>query len=321
MKPIRILFANIGWMTHYQGINKSDQIQGGGAYNNENKHETYNFKVINGYCYGYVEPPKDTYINLSRIDDSINNELLSIEDVLVVWTATRPDIGGTYIIGWYKHATVFRQCQSIQSTERQNYSYNIKSKENDCVLLPIDDRYFRIPRRQRGFIGQSNVWYADSKQQDVIDFRVTVLNYIKNYSTEKIHKQPAARTTPKAKKQVESSAINYVTQTYKNKGYTVTSVEKENLGWDLEAERDRIKLRIEVKGLASNEIEAHLTPNEYKKMKDKNNSNYRLCIVTNALTTPILYTFIYDNDCWICEDDAELKLSFNEHIAAIAFVE
>ena len=117
MKPIRILFANIGWMTHYQGINKSDQIQGGGAYNNENKHETYNFKkVINGYCYGYVEPPKDTYINLSRIDNSINNELLSIEDVLVVWTATRPDIGGTYIIGWYKHATVFRQCQSIQST-------------------------------------------------------------------------------------------------------------------------------------------------------------------------------------------------------------
>lgn len=49
MKPIRILFANIGWMTHYQGINKSDQIQGGGAYNKmriNTKHTTLKSSTV-----------------------------------------------------------------------------------------------------------------------------------------------------------------------------------------------------------------------------------------------------------------------------------
>ena len=38
---MRILFANIGWMIHYRGYNPKDQIDGGGSYRNDDKHEVY----------------------------------------------------------------------------------------------------------------------------------------------------------------------------------------------------------------------------------------------------------------------------------------
>ena len=40
---MRVLFANIGWMIHYRGYNPKDQIDGGGSYRNDDKHEVYNF--------------------------------------------------------------------------------------------------------------------------------------------------------------------------------------------------------------------------------------------------------------------------------------
>ena len=49
---MRILFANIGWMTHYRGNSATDKIVGGGSYRNDDKHEAYNFLPLNGKCYG-----------------------------------------------------------------------------------------------------------------------------------------------------------------------------------------------------------------------------------------------------------------------------
>ena len=62
----------------------------------------------------------------------------------------------------------------------------------------------------------------------------------------------------------------------------VNSFEKDNVGWDLEAVKNKEKLLIEVKGLSGNEVVSELTPNEYAQMKN-NIVNYRICLVTNAL--------------------------------------
>ena len=61
----RILFANIGWMINYQGNTSTDHIKGAGSYDAD-KHEVYNFKKVNGYYYGYVQPAIDT-INLRGV--------------------------------------------------------------------------------------------------------------------------------------------------------------------------------------------------------------------------------------------------------------
>lgn len=159
----KILFANIGWMTHYKGNTKKDQIVGGGSWSNDDKHEAFNFSPIKGKCYGYVQPVRWGAISLNRIGDDYKSDL--IKDVTVVWIATHPKAKGTYIIGWYKNATVFSKFQESNMPARNNYAYNIVAKEEDCTLLPLDQRTFLIPRAKdsnKGFLGQSNVWYADS---------------------------------------------------------------------------------------------------------------------------------------------------------------
>ena len=53
---------------------------------------------------------------------------------------------------------------------------------------------------------------------------------------------------------------------------------------------------------------------------DNNNSNYRLCVVTQALKTPHLSIFLFNGKKWIDESDSSLVLSIDVQIAAIAYV-
>ncbi|MBR3090221.1 MAG: DUF3883 domain-containing protein [Prevotella sp.] len=320
----RILFANIGWMIHYNGQSSNDTISGGGSYRDDDKHEAYNFMDLNGWCYGYVQPVGNGNIYLSRIDANIDKSKEKIEDVIVIWTARRPDVGGTYIIGWYKHATVYKTWQEINAVVRNNYAFNVKAKAKDCTLLPVDDRCFQIPRAKKGvkgWIGQSNIWYADSNIIEVKRFRKKVIDYIVTESKQKKTRIKHFGVNVEVKKQVEKAAINIVRKAYEKKGFTVDSVEEENKGWDLEALKEKLMLRIEVKGLSGEEISVYLTQNEYDKMRDKNNANYRLCIVTKVLIDPEMYTFIYNGDKWVCEENSERSLCFDEQIAAIAYIE
>ena len=319
----RILFANIGWMIHYRGQSSNDTISGGGSYRDDDKHEAYNFSNLNGWCYGYVQPVRWGTINLSRIDANIDKFEEKIDDVLVIWTARRPDVGGTFIVGWYKHATVYKTWQEINAAERNCYDFIIKAKAKDCTLLSVDDRCFQIPRANqggKGWMGQSNVWYADANNLEVKRFRKEVMNYVVSESKQRASTHKHFRFDVEAQKKVEETAINIVRKAYEKKRFNVVSVEKENKGWDLEAQKDKLFLRIEVKGLAGKEISVHITQNEYDKMCDKNNNvNYRLCVVTSTLDDPELYTFIFDRNKWVCEDYAELTLCFEEQIAAIAY--
>nr|WP_303777130.1 DUF3883 domain-containing protein [Bacteroides intestinalis] len=321
---MRILFANIGWMIHYQGNSTIDMITGGGSYKNDDKHEAYNFQDLNGFCYGYVQPVRWGTINLKKIDSTIADSDSSLDNVLVIWTARRPDIGGTYVIGWYKNATVYKNWQEIKAKERCDYNYNIVAKSKDCTLLSVDDRCFEIPRaktkKNEGFMGQSNVWFANKNIAPIIRFKESVVKYVESTVKQKEHKQKNIKINIDAKKEVENIAILTVTQFYEARDYKVESVEKENLGWDLVAIKDKVKLHIEVKGLADEPIVVRITQNEYSKMRSKDNSNYRLCVVTNALKTPILTTFIFDGKNWVCDKDSNIQLNFDEQIAAIAYV-
>ena len=125
---MRILFANIGWMVHYRGNNAKDQIKGGGSYRDDDKHEAFNFLSINGKCYGYVQPVRWGGINIERIEKGCKDDKLS--NVLVVWIATHPSAGGTYIVGWYKNANVFKSFQDSKNPQRNKYDYNIVAKDN-----------------------------------------------------------------------------------------------------------------------------------------------------------------------------------------------
>ncbi|MGG7195408.1 DUF3883 domain-containing protein [Clostridium butyricum] len=317
-----MLFFNTAWMDFYDGINENTEIHGGGSYVEEYGygHEIYNFKNIKGKVYGYAQPNGRN--NLERL--GANKDVESLSGVLLIFTATHKD-GGTFIVGWYKNATVYRDYQETTMEERrycdEYIGYYAVAEAEDAVLLNRDEcvMLFEPIPRGKGGMGHSNVWYADS--DNMKDFRSRVAKFIETYEKKKVRRKTASKSCKDAdlRKKIETVAVKKVTDYYRNLGYEVKSVEKDNVGWDLEVKRKRTLFRVEVKGTSSSNISVDLTPNEYKNMQIYKNS-YRLAIVTNALAQSILYVFSFSKEKneWI--DDEGNILEIETIISARCFI-
>ena len=149
---MRILFCNIAWMKEYRGNEDGKDIPlNGGSYVDEtgDAHEKYNFTPVNMegreglYCLEFFETKshngKD--VNQMRIENIAGCELLkkeeSVDDVLVVYCAKHPAHKFTTVVGWYKHATVFRHYQ-------------------EAVFAPEDIQYYKDLLLERKEILRSN---------------------------------------------------------------------------------------------------------------------------------------------------------------------
>ena len=167
---MRILFCNIAWMKEYRGNEDGkDTPLNGGSYVDEtgDAHEKYNFTPVNMegreglYCLGFFETKshngKD--VNQMRIENIAGCELLkkeeSVDDVLVVYCAKHPAHKFTTVVGWYKHATVFRHYQEAVFAPEDIQYYNAIANSSDCVLLPAGLRsrkvQWEVPRKSKGW--------------------------------------------------------------------------------------------------------------------------------------------------------------------------
>jgi len=189
----KMIFFNIGWMNYYRGITDEDPIEKGGQYIDENGrgYEIWNFLPFNGRMYGYVQPvgKKGDYfsrsINIDKLGAPKQN---SVDNVLSVWLASHREKGGTWVIGWYENSTVYRKYQEAPIDSNRNFGdstdqfgYWVTAKEEDCVCLPVDERTLQAPRGEKGGIGQSHVWYAQSQENITIEFRKKVEKLISQY--------------------------------------------------------------------------------------------------------------------------------------------
>jgi hypothetical protein len=157
----RVLFARIGWMTYYAGIQPDDpRPLRGGAFNKKGRgHELFNFKKIRDLdnkevLYGFVSPPTSgkNRLNLGRIDPTCEGD--ELDKVTVIFVSDQK------IIGWYRNATLLRDWHDdptrkrVWTTERgqrQSAFYNMKTRVRDAVLLPRALRTYEIPRLKNGF--------------------------------------------------------------------------------------------------------------------------------------------------------------------------
>jgi hypothetical protein len=299
-------------MERYEGLQGSDTIQGGGSFVaiEGRGHEICNFTDVHGQLFGYVQPP-GKQIDITRL--GADNKQDSISGVIVVWTATRPKAlgGGTAVVGWYRDATVYRDYQrhkSIPADLEVNGvdGYWIKASSKTSHLIEnVDARSFDIPRQVKGGMGQSNVWYADSVEASTLVKQI--LNYVEN-SGANSKGRARKRATPDQERNVlvEKAAVAACRAHYEALNYIVTSVEKDNLGWDLVANLGRVKLRIEVKGLSGTSFSVELTPNEYLAFSEQA-ADYRLAVVIDALSKPHLSLCRYSAEMsrWIIETQAE----------------
>ncbi|MDP8568329.1 protein NO VEIN domain-containing protein [Methylophilus aquaticus] len=288
-------------------------------------HEVCNFHRHRGKVYGYVQPARgqgsasEGSIKVERIvgsDASVDD--YKVDGVLVIWTATRPE-GGSVVVGWYKNATVYRDYQNFKTKSALHSKnglegYRIQTDSENANLLSIDERTIRVPRRTDGGMGQSNVWYGDS---DLGEALVMEVEDIINGKPKRLKIKSTRSTDPEHKAKVEKSAVELVWKYYENLGYELRSVEKDNVGWDVEASQNKTKLKIEVKGLSGKVPNIELSPNEYLAFSE-NNRFYRLAIVTETLTSPSLYVCHYSHEKqgWLVATESEATVQISERLAA-----
>ncbi len=180
----KILFCNIGWMEKYEGPD-GNRLKSGGSYPKRygTGGEQYNFYDHLGYCYGFFETSGDN-VAIKRIDKNCDNDF--VDDVLVVWVANNPnDNFGTRIVGFYNHATVYRQMQ--KDVTINGFGYNVKAEQKFCYCIPIEQREFEVPRQQKGFFGEKQFWYADADSKEVVDYKKRVIDYYNKEIVNKNH--------------------------------------------------------------------------------------------------------------------------------------
>jgi len=292
-------------MERYQGLHADDQISGGGSYVKEKGrgHEICNFSPYKGTLYGYVQPPGQM-IDIDRIGADPSAD--SVSGISVVWTAPRPT-EGTAVVGWYRDATVFRTYQKFGTTPPAQYEnsidgYWIAAPSKRAKLLGVDERTCEIPRQVKGGMGQANVWYADGAASAPIIKRVTSLMKSGKPPKHATKKGDNSKQDQERKAEVEKAAIRACCDYFEGLGYEVSSVEKDNVGWDLEAKSGKSTLRIEVKGLSGGAFSIELTPNEYLAFA-KRSADYRLAVVLTALGVPSVNSCRYSKEqaAWIVE--------------------
>lgn len=189
---MKILFCNITYMNNYIGKTNDDMPTKGGAWvqKNNEAHEQWNFLNVDGFCYGFVMNKGEEFA-IERIDGAVT-KTSEVDDVTIVWCALN-NSNKTVIVGWYEHATVYRNFHDSVVTPLFGLDrmYFCKADANDCYLLPENKRVFTIGRASKegsgkGF-GQQNYWYAESDyaRNELIP---EVIKFMENNRDERINK-------------------------------------------------------------------------------------------------------------------------------------
>ncbi len=193
---MRIIFCNTAYLKYFDGrIAGELKPTSGGRWvkENEDAHEKWNFLNIDGKCYGYVQGGSDI-MHLERLE-GVSATNATAEDVTSVWCALKGN--ETVIVGWYEHATAYREIQEsfITPVSGIDRYYWFETNAENAYLMPESKRTFRINRASQtgmgtGF-GQNNYWFADSEfaKSNIVPI---VMDYIEENRKYRINTLPSA---------------------------------------------------------------------------------------------------------------------------------
>jgi hypothetical protein len=336
MMPDFIVF-HTAWMAKYDGDRAS--LSAGGfkfAATHGYGHEMLNYRDVDGAYYGYVPPTGD--LRLEKHFD-VSRDAEKLDGVTVVWTAPHPEQGGRAVVGVWRNATVYRHMQEpVGRLARRRLigaepaSYRCTAKAKDCVLLEPDARPIfvrpRQPRRGQSWPGQQKVFYP-KPGSDALKRLTEILKDIDHPDTaapvgsKGKPKRSNWQADVERRRQIEVAAVKSVGLKLERLGFTIQSVEKDNVGYDLVATRKDEVLHVEVKGRSGNDVSAELSVNEFDCLKayqrERNpKAHYRIAIVTDALVKPVISEFVMvggRKSGWFTLD-GHWRLEFEERTAA-----
>jgi hypothetical protein len=289
-------------MKRYRGQQADDEKPiGGGKFNKESiGHEAFNFLPIKNKILGYFQPqlqPPDrrdrhpSSIRLERIEDGFSGETL--DNVLVIFLARNPTLGGQRIVGWYKKAVVHRQAKSSDAKERNGFDYFIETDAKNATLVPEPRRSFLIPGGKGG-IGEANVCYAldtHGKRKAGSDWMDSAVEYADSYDQEDVVKHPEAETdpeiaaiigstiersagfqsNPRIRAAIEKYAMDWAFRRLTDERLNPQDVHTKK-SYDFLCEAAGTELYVEVKGTQDSGKSISLTPKEVQHAKDHKNS-------------------------------------------------
>jgi hypothetical protein len=346
----RLLFARIGYMQYYAGLQKGDEKpKHGGSYNkNKIGHEVFNFKPARDAVYGFFQPylkrGAEITLSLGRIDPAAATAD-ALENVLVVFVS-RSDIRGQVVVGWYNNATVFREYQEPRPKMlRENYFFIIKAKAADAVLLPEKLRTYSIPKGIGAF-GRASVVYpyeANGEARNISAGKYkwigNAIDYVSSYDGPNLVKNPLANLEDKIgeiaenerasrsgqgfqvnsemRRQIEIYAVERAKRHFRNQKYEVEYV-GQNRSYDLKCTRGSDLLRVEVKGTQADGSSVILTPNEVFNAREHKMALYVLHSIRWRRIGKSLRTYGGSElvfNPWTIDQDGELTpLSFTYEI-------
>lgn len=205
MKPI--IFARIADMKYYRGITEKDVPANGGSYVKETNeaHECYNFLEATmddekEYCLGFTQligrsRNGNIQLHIEKIVGCAGYKKEDVvDDVTVVFCSKAYNSKTMRVVGFYKHATIYRNCQFAEFDEDYIQEFNFIAEKENCVLLPYNERHrgkkWYVPTSGgNGYsfgYGRSNIWYAGSNttNENEIDYVERMISSIENYSGE-----------------------------------------------------------------------------------------------------------------------------------------
>lgn len=292
-----VLVVKVGWMEFYRGSVPGDERPlRGGSYNWSNiGHEVCNFHDVAGRLRGYTQPPyrgknKPGLFALERVAEGADDDDL-IDGVTVAFVATLPSGGEQVVVGWYRGATVHRECQKEpEQGLRPIPEFFFESATDAAVLLPVTERLFSIPMATKDGMGQTTVFYPldrDGNARPKVKWLSQLGAYIDSYAGENVLDSEddaiaaaavAAASTPPipesaggqgyqqaadVRRAVEMRAMDVARGHFEKQG-KVSYVHSFS-SYDILVERPNgAKLRVEVKGSQGSPTAVQLTIGEVK---------------------------------------------------------
>lgn len=294
----KVLFARVGYMKKYEGPQPGDlKPIGGGSYNKtELGNEAFNFKDIDGVCYGYFQPTvkknfAHSTITLERIVRGSAGQA-KVDEVTVVFFSTHPTKREALVVGWYRNATVYHAYQPAigrAASERKNFRFNLRCASKDAVLLDEEDRFVLYETGgespKGGKPGQANAFYLlnprGEPKNDLANLSPWVTKALRKIAKYRGEQPPSTnagletaaekelhRGTGQgrqmdavARKVVETLAMEKAKAYYEGRQYVVEDVSLSK-PYDFECRIGRRILRVEVKGTTTKGATVILTRNE-----------------------------------------------------------
>lgn len=179
------------------------------------------------------------------------------------------------------HAQKLDDVTTIIEENRIWGSYALASEKifNSPISRSRDDK-FQIKRRKTRLSDFWNVYHANIIKQPLLEIE----------QKHRFYKAGAGFGNPETNRKVEIAAIAFVTDWYKERGWSVQSVEVDKCGYDLCCVNDGLEEHVEVKGIQGEIPSFIITSGEVR--QSKNNDLFKICVVTCALSNqPKLFRY------------------------------